>query len=166
MRIQLIAFLSVSIIVCAGGAKAQEAAQKPPRPPMPQLLPGPDLPPPMPDNPFLIISRYFRFTPQQAEDFAKLLAMRKNATEPALEKIVAAEKRLRDLVAAETDPATVGNAVIALEALRRQVQEINHQFIVDLRQLLTPEQKAQLEMLEHVLRIQAVANAARALGVL
>jgi Spy/CpxP family protein refolding chaperone len=119
----------------------------------------------LPENPLRVLSRYFQLTPDQAEGIRKLLEVRKSAVEPLIQEIAAKEKELRELIAAGTDPLAVGRTALALDSLRKQVGEAHQQFAAGFQELLTAEQKTQLQAVQRAARLQPVVAAARELGI-
>jgi len=151
----------------AAGIWAQVGMQPPAGPP-PGLQAQPLLnhPAPMPENPLRVLARYLQLTPDQAEGVTRLLQVRKTVVEPLTQEIAAKEKELRDLIAAGTDLMSVGGAVIAIDGLRKQVGEAHRQFATSFQELLTPDQKGQLQAVQRAARLQPVVGAARELGII
>ncbi len=164
-RCSLVILIAMAFMTVTGGW-AQQSLQPPPPLAGPQLLPPHNQQPPLPDNPLRVLSRFFQLRPEQVEGVVRLLEVRRRTVEPLLKEIASREADLRDLIAAEADALLIGNAVIALDGLRKQVQEAHRQFTASFEQLLTPDQRSQLQALRRAVRLQLFVNAARELGVI
>ncbi|MBP1598450.1 MAG: motif family protein [Acidobacteria bacterium] len=157
----------VIVALTAAGIWAQVGTPLPAGPPPGmQAQPFPKPPAPMPENPLRVMSRFLQLTPEQAEGVRGLLEARRSVVEPLTQEIAAKEKELRDLIAAGTDPASVGRTVIAIDGLRKQVGEAHQRFAASFQELLTPDQKTQLQAIQRAARLQPVVGAARELGII
>ena len=164
-RYVLLTSIGVACLMAAG-MWAQVGVQ-PPAGPLPgqQVQPFPNPPGPMPENPLRVMARYLQLTPDQAEGVRSLLEVRKGIVEPLIQEIAAKEKELRDLIAAGTDPMSVGRTVLTIDGLRKQVGEAHGQFAACFQELLTPDQKTRLQAVQRAARLQSIVAAARELGI-
>jgi Spy/CpxP family protein refolding chaperone len=105
-------------------------------------------------------------TDAQLTQLHTLLDSRRSAADALRTQIDAAQKAVHDAVEATTpDAATIGNAVIALQNLQKQVQSGNDYFKTSFAAILTADQKAKYDAIVSLLSSLKGAQALQALGV-
>lgn len=127
------------------------------------------LPPPKPASevsPLRWIARYFGLTPEQAGLLKGYLENQRQTVEPLAAQVTENEKVLRDSLAGNAEPATVGQLVIDIHALRERILEAHKQLIPNFESILNEEQLRKLQMLRQAARLQPVVDAMRQLTLL
>jgi Spy/CpxP family protein refolding chaperone len=105
-------------------------------------------------------------TDAQLAQLHTLLDSRRTAAEALRAQIEAAQKAVHDAVEAATpDPTAIGNAILALQNLQKQVQSANESFKASFTAILTADQKAKYDAIEALLSSLKGAQALQALGV-
>jgi Spy/CpxP family protein refolding chaperone len=130
---------------------------------------GPGGPPPAgapggsPDD---VLKEVLGLSDAQITQLHTLLDARRTANETLRTQIEAAQKALKDaLDAATPDPTAVGNALLAVRNLEKQIQAANDAFRTSFEALLTADQKAKLEAIETLQKSLRAADALHRLGV-
>ena len=137
-------------------------------PPGPGNGPGPGGPPPVmgAPSPEEVLKDVLGLSDAQLTQLHTLLDSRRTAGEALRTQLENAHKALHDAVEATTpDPAAVGNAVLAVRGLEKQLQTAGDSFKTAFEALLTADQKAKLEAIAAIQKSLAAADALHRLGV-
>ncbi len=153
------------ILVLAAAVAGPLAAQGPP-PPGPAGPPpagGPQGGPP-PDR---VLVDILGFTDAQLVQLQQLAETRRTAAEALQKQVAEAEKALGAALGAATpDAATVGAAVLKVEALRKQFAPVEEAFRAGVAGMLTADQKSKLETIRSVATAVQAGEALRRTGLL
>jgi Spy/CpxP family protein refolding chaperone len=107
------------------------------------------------------------FTDAQLAQFQQAAEARRTSAEALQRQVAEAEKALGEALKAGTpDPATVGAALLKVEALRKQFAPIEEAFRAAVGGILTAEQKAKLDGIREVLAAVQAGEALRRTGLL
>lgn len=96
----------------------------------------------------------------------QLQQQKAQALQPLVQQAAQGEQQLQQLLGSNPDPAAVGKLVIAIDAVRRQIQQTAAGFQQQALNILQPDQKTRVQSLEDVLRLMAAAQQAVGLGLL
>ncbi len=152
------------VLVLAAAVAGPLAAQGPP--------PGPGGPPPAggpmagpaPDR---VLVDVLSFTEAQLVQLRQLGDARRTSADALQARVTEAETALGTALRAETpDAATVGDAFLRVEALRKQFAAIDEAFRTGVAGILTAEQKAKLETIRNVAAAVQAGEALRHTGLL
>ena len=111
--------------------------------------PGPD-----PLDPGFL-ARYLELTDSQKEEAKALFEAHREAIRPIHEEMKALGEELRALLDSDSPDATaVGEAVLALQALRERAATAREGVVDDLRGILTTSQQVKLDHLLEILELQ------------
>lgn len=153
------------ILALAAAIAGPLAAQGPP----PQGAPGPP-PPGGPQGgppPAAVLVDILGFTDAQLAQFQVVAEARRTAAEALQKQVADAEKALGEaLQAANPDAATVGAALLKVEALRKQFAPIEEAFRTGVAGILTADQKTKLETIRSVASAVQAGEALRRTGLL
>jgi len=117
-------------------------------------------------NALQAVIQFLQFRPDQVEILQQLLEARQEAEAPLLQAIAQHERRLRELLESAGTPPEVGQVVIGLHALQRQVAHVQQSFLANLENLLDPEQRQRLEAVRLAARLLPVVPAFQQLQLL
>lgn len=144
--------LSILVLVGLASASTLGAQLLPPGPALlGQMAPagpggpggpgGPQQGPP-PDQ---VLKDVLGFTQAQLDSLQQLLQTRGTAVEALVKQLPAAEKALGDAASASTpDPTKVGTAFLAVQAIHKQIDQVNETFKTGFNNLLTADQQAKV----------------------
>lgn len=156
---------TILMLVLAAAIAGPLVAQGPP----PQ---GPGGPPPPggPQGgppPAAVLVDILGFTDAQLAQFQQVAETRRTAAEALQKQVADAEKALGEaLKAASPDAATVGTALLKVEALRKQFGPIEEAFRAGVAGILTAEQKAKVDGIREVASAVQAGEALRRTGLL
>lgn len=102
----------------------------------------------------------------QIQNLAQLQQQKAHVLEPLVLQVQQDQKTLQQLLATNPDPAAVGRLFIEISTIAHQVQQVSSQFQQQASTVLLPDQRSQVQSLQEVLRLQAAAQQAVALGLL
>jgi len=88
------------------------------------------------------------------------------ALQPLLQQLQQHQQMLQQSLESNPDPATVGQLVIEMTVITRQVEQAASNFQQQAFSILQPDQRTQVQSLGNVLRLQSAAQQAVALGLL
>lgn len=156
---------SILILVLAAAVAGPLVAQGPP----PQGAGGP--PPvggpqggPPPDR---VLVDVLGFTEAQLTQFRQVAETRRTATAALQQQVGEAEKALGAALRAETpDALTVGTALLAVEALRKQFAPIEEAFRAGVTAILTADQRTKLDTIREISAAVQAGEALRRVGLL
>ena len=118
-----------------------------------------------PQPPYLKV--FLNLSDSQIQGLVQLQQQKGQALQPVVEQAAQIQQKLQQILAGPNpDPATVGQLVIAIAALRQQVQQIAGSFQQQAFNLLQPDQKTKLPPLQLALDLQPAALQAGSLGLL
>jgi len=112
------------------------------------------------------VVRFLQLRPDQVEALEELLAARREAVAPLLQAITEREKRLRQLLESGGTPPDIGQVVIEIHELQKQVVQAQHVFLAKWQELLDEEQRQRLEAVRLAARLQPVLPAFQQLNLL
>jgi len=119
---------------------------------------------PQPD-PAAVLKQVLGLTDAQILELQQLMGTRHTAIAPLISEMQPLEAALgAALESGSADPATIGGLVLSIRALQRQNGEHDHNFRVAFQNLLTPDQRAQLQAIRGVEAAFRAAEALRLLG--
>jgi hypothetical protein len=122
----------------------------------------PSASPPPPD-----LKAFLNLADSQIHDLVQLQQQKTQALQPVVQQAAQAQQQLQQILAAPNpDPATVGQLVIAIATLGRQVQQIACNFQQQASNLLQPDQRTKLPPLQLALVLHSAALQAVSLGLL
>ena len=113
-----------------------------------------------------VVIRFLELRPDQVEAFLRLLQARQEALAPLLAAITEREKALNELLESGGSPSDIGQLVIEIHALRRQVIQVQAGFIANWENLLDPEQRQRWEAVRVAARLQPIVPAFQQLDLL
>ncbi len=163
------AFTSMVLCICLLTAVIPAATQIRPAPVPVQMAPmaAPTSPRPAQDiSPIRTVARFFGMTAEQAEQLKGFFENQRLTIEPLRRQIADHEKSLREALASNPDPGTVGVLVIEIHALQGQINEAHKQLIPNFEGILDEEQLRKLQMVRQAARLQPVVDAMRQLNLL
>jgi Spy/CpxP family protein refolding chaperone len=103
----------------------------------------------------------------QIQGLVQLQQQKGQALQPVVQQAAETQQRLQQALAAPNpDPATVGQLVIAIAALKQQIQQIAGSFQQQASNLLQSDQKTKLPPLQLALELHPAALQAVFLGLL
>jgi Spy/CpxP family protein refolding chaperone len=151
------------VLVLAAAVAGPLAAQGPPPPSGgPPPAGGPQAGPP--DR---VLVDVLAFTEAQLVQLRQLGEARRTAADALQAQVIEAEAALGTALRADApDAATVGAALLKVEALRRQFTAIDEVFRTGVAGMLTVEQKAKLETIRNVAAAVQAGEALRRTGLL
>lgn len=153
------------VLVLAAAVAGPLVAQGPP-PPGPGGPPnagGPNAGPP-PDR---VLVDVLGFTEEQLAQLRQLAEARRTAAEALQRQVGEAERALGEALRADApDAATVGAALLQVEALRRQLAPIEETFRNGVAGILTAEQKAKLDGIREISAAVQAGEALRRTGLM
>jgi len=100
----------------------------------------------------------------QIQSLVQIQQQKAQALQPVVQQVQQAQQKLEQLLANNPDPATVGQLVIQITAIQRQVQQAMANFQQQALNVLNSDQKAQAQTLGNVLKLQLAAQQALNLG--
>ncbi len=104
---------------------------------------------------------------EQTQSLLQLQQQKAQALQPVVLQVATAQQKLQQMLAASNpDPASVGQLVIAIAALGRQVQQIAAGFQLQASNLLDSDQATKLPPLQLSLALHHAALQAVSLGLL
>jgi Spy/CpxP family protein refolding chaperone len=163
------AFTSLVTFLCLLAAGVPAATQVRPAAIPSQRIPmaAPPPPAPAPDvSPIRTLARFFGLTAEQAEQLRGFLDQQRQRIEPLRLQIAEKENALREALASNPDPATVGRLVIEIHALQGRINEAHMQLIPGFESILDDEQLRKLQMVRQAARLQPVVDVMRQLNLL
>ena len=123
---------------------------------------NPDPPPGPPD-----LKTFLNLGDNQIQAIGILQSQQAQAIQPVLQQRVQLQQKLQDLLGAQTpDPAAIGQVVLTITALDRQIQEALSTFQKQRTSVLTGEQLSKLPPLVQALVLQKAAVQAATLGLI
>ena len=102
----------------------------------------------------------------QIQNLVQLQLQKPQVLQPLVQQLQQDQQKLQQLLAANPDPAAVGQLFIEISAISRQVKQAASTFQQQALNILRPDQKNQVETLEEVLKLHSAAQQALALGLL
>ena len=161
MKKTLLVLVLAAVVAVAGPVAAQ--GPPPPGPGGPPNAGGPNAGPP-PDR---VLVDVLGFTEAQLAQLRQLAETRRAAAETLQKQVGEAEKALGEALRAdEPDAATVGAALLKVEALRRQLAPIEETFRDGVAGILTAEQKAKLDGIREISAAVQAGEALRRIGLM
>jgi uncharacterized protein YoxC len=118
-----------------------------------------------PQPPYLKV--FLNLSDSQIQALVQLQQQKAQALQPLVQQTAQIQQKLQQIVAEPNpDPATVGQLVIAIAALRQQVQQMAGSFQQQASNLLQSDQRTKLPPLQLSLELQLAAQQAVSLGLL
>jgi hypothetical protein len=102
----------------------------------------------------------------QVQSLVQLQQQKPQTLQPLVQQMQQDQQKLQKLLGTNPDPAAVGNLVIEINTISRQVQQVMSNFQQQALNILLPAQRTQVQSLGDVLRLQPAAQQAVALGLL
>lgn len=119
---------------------------------------------PQPD-PAAVLKHVLGLTDVQILELQQLMGTRRAAIEPLIGQMQPLERELAmALESGSADPATVGGLVLSIRALQLRVARYDSEFRENFQNLLTPDQRNQLQAIRGVEAAFRAAEALRLLG--
>ncbi len=118
-------------------------------------------PPGVPD-----LKTFLNLGDNQIQALALLQAQQAQAIQPVVQQLAQQQQKLQQLLEGTPDPAAVGQLVIGISALSRQIQQTLSTFHDQRVSLLVAGQKEKLPALELALVLQRAALQAASLGLI
>ena len=113
------------------------------------------------------LKNFLGLTDQQFDQLVQLRRDEQAALRPIREQMAEKAKALREAMAAGSpDAAVVGQLTLDVRTLRQQVRQVNEDYHNRALGLLDDAQKAKLQTLQRLMRLQPAVNAATALNLL
>lgn len=113
------------------------------------------------------LKSFLGLTDQQFDELVQLRRGEQEALRPIREQMAVKAKALREALAAGSpDAALVGQLTLDVRTLRQQVRQTNEEYHNRALGLLDDAQKAKLQTLQRLMRLQPAVNAATALNLL
>ena len=100
----------------------------------------------------------------QIQSLVQLQQQKAQALQPLVQQAQQGQQKLEQLLANNPDPAAVGQLVIQITAIQRQVQQAMANFQQQALNVLSSDQKGQAQTLGNVLKLQLAAQQALNLG--
>jgi Spy/CpxP family protein refolding chaperone len=117
--------------------------------------------------PAAVLVEILGFTDVQLAQFQQVAEARRTAAEALQKQVADAEKALGEALKADApDAATVGAALLKVEALRKQFAPIEEAFRAAVAGVLSADQKAKLETIRNVSAAVQAGDALRRTGLL
>ena len=152
--------LALAVVIAGPLAAQGPPPQGPAGPPPPG---GPQGGPP----PAAVLVDILGFTDAQLAQFQLIAEARRTAAEALQKQVADAEKALGEALKAEApDPATVGAALLKVEALRKQFGPIEEAFRTGVSGIPTADQRTKLETIRNVASAVQAGEALRRTGLL
>lgn len=113
------------------------------------------------------LKAFLNLSDSQIRGLVQLQQQKAQTLEPAAQQAAQAQQNLQEMLASPNpDPASVGQLVIAIATLGREVQQIGGNFQQQAFNLLQPDQIAKLPPLQLALGLHNAAQQAAFLGLL
>ena len=110
---------------------------------------------------------FLNLSDSQIQGLVQLQQQKGQALQPVAQQAAQTQQQLQQILASPNpDPATVGQLVIAIATLGRQIQQVAGSFQQQASNLLQPDQKTKLPPLQLALELQPAAQQAVSLGLL
>lgn len=119
-----------------------------------------------PSNALQVVVKFLALRGDQVEILGQLLQARQEAEAPLIQAIAEREKRLRQLLESGGTPPEIGQFVIEIHALRKQVAQVQQSFLANWENSLDPEQRQRLEAVRLAARLQPIVPAFQQLQLL
>ena len=120
----------------------------------------PDGPPPIVVAAHNQVVEFLELTPEQVEAWNEMYIIHREGEQLVREDIRILEAELKDLMdAGDPDPATVGELVLQIAALRAEVREIHRIYHEDFMALLNEDQARRLGFINRADRVQPIIPA-------
>lgn len=113
------------------------------------------------------LKAFLNLSDSQIQSLVQLQQQKGPALQPVVQQVMQTQMKLQQALSAPNpDPATVGQLVIAINALGGQVQQIAAGFQQKAADVLLPDQKTKLPPLQLALDLHPIALQAVSLGIL
>ncbi len=119
-----------------------------------------------PSNAVQAVVKFLQLRGDQVEILGQLLQARQEAEAPLLEAIAEREKRLRELLESGGMPPEIGQLVIEIHALQKQVAQVQQSFLANWENSLDPEQRQRLNAVRQAAQLQPIVPAFQQLQLL
>lgn len=120
-----------------------------------------------PPDPAGVVARVLELSDGQITSWVDLLHAREAAVRPLAEQAQAQQQAIAQALAGgNADPLTVGKAVMALDALQKQIGAANAQSVHQFEELLTPDQLQRLNGIRGAAQVCPIVPAFQATGLL
>lgn len=117
--------------------------------------------------PVQALKQYLSLADEQVTQLTQLRREQARAVQPVAQQTREKRVALRTLLEGGTaDSATVGRAVLDLDALRKQFRQIDERYQAQARQILTAAQKEKLEALADAAKLQPAIRQAAGLNLI
>jgi Spy/CpxP family protein refolding chaperone len=103
-------------------------------------------------------------TDNQIQNLVQLQQQKVQAVQPLTQQAQERQQKLQQLLDTSPDPAAVGQLFIEINAIAKQIQQVASNAQQQAMNLLTPDQRAQVQTLGNVLKLQLAAQQAVGLG--
>jgi HPt (histidine-containing phosphotransfer) domain-containing protein len=112
------------------------------------------------------VVQFLQLRPDQVAKLQQLLKARQETVQPLLQGIAELEKRLGELLESGSAPPEVGQVVIEIHNLQKQIGQIQQEFLANWENLLDPEQRQRLEGVHLAASLQPIVPAFQRLQLL
>ena len=112
------------------------------------------------------IAQFLQLRPEQTQAFARLLQARHDALAPALQQLQENAKHLEQLIDAGGPAPEVGQLVLQIYAIQKQVMLGQQEFLKNVRNVLDSDQSKRLDAVQLAAQLQPILPAFAQLALL